>query len=592
MDRLHSPGEYWTESVNSNKLRVAILATILGCLFWGCNRPAQVQPTSTPSEPPWLEDATERLGLKFVHDCGPVTQARFMPQIAGSGCAFLDYDGDGKLDIYLIHNGGPSGARNQLFHQENDGTFRDVSAGSGLDVAGYGMGIAVGDVDNDGLPDVVVTEYGRTRLFLNHGGGQFVEVTSTSGLDNPLWGTSASFFDFDGDGWLDLIVVNYVDYDPSKVCNSSGGRTDYCGPSIFKTMTPRLYRNLGGSRNGTGPLFEDATLKSGLANGPKGKGLGVLCADFNGDGWPDIFVANDMMANHLWINQRNGRFKEEALMRGAAFTLGGKSAANMGIAWADVDGVGLPDLFVSHIIDETHTLWKQGPRGFFQDETAQAGLTAGWRSTGFGTALVDFNCDGWPDLAIVNGGVRRNRDADLTGPHWLQLAQRNQVYANLGEGRFRDISEFNPTLCREPFMGRGLAVGDFDNDGAPDLLVTEIGGKARLLRNVAPSRGHWLTVRAIIPKLKRDAYGAEITVRAGGRSYWRLLNPGSSYCSSNDPRCHFGLGASDRYDAIDVVWPDGAEETFRAGSADKAIELRQGDGEPKPTNRKPKEPGA
>jgi hypothetical protein len=552
---------------------VVLLLLILAA---GCHRQTPAIPESS-LEPEWFEDVTDKRGLKFTHDAGPLTSSYFFPQIAGSGCAFFDFDGDGLLDIYLIHNGGPTGAKNQLFQQQRDGTFRDVSAGSGLDVAGYGMGVAVADVNNDGRPDVLLTEYGTTRLFLNQGGGRFVEITREAGLDNPLWATSAAFFDFDRDGWLDLIVVNYVDYDPSITCAGAGGKLDFCGPTTFKGTAPRLFRNLGPQPGKPGVRFEDVTVKAGLSKA-RGKGLGVLCADVNGDGWPDIFAANDMMANHLWINQKNGTFKEEAVSRGAAYTLTGASAANMGIAYADVDGDGLPALFVTHILDETHTLWKQSPRGYFQDQTVPAGLTAGWRSTGFGTALVDFDRDGWPDLAFVNGGVRRNPGADLSGPFWGRYAQRNQLYANLGKGRFRDISEPNPALCREPFVGRGLAVGDFDNDGAPDLLITQTAGPARLLRNTAPVRGHWLAVRAIIPKLKRDAYGAEITVRAGGRAYWRLLNPGYSYCSSNDPRCYFGLGANDRYDTIEVIWPDGNLEVFPGGRADRPIELRQGDG--------------
>jgi hypothetical protein len=563
-------------------LRRPHLVVLLLALAGGCDRPAATTPGTAPaSEPPWFEDVTAKLGLDFTHDCGPVTPDFFMPQIAGSGCAFFDFDGDGRLDIYLIHNGGPKGAKNRLYHQEADGTFRDVSAGSGLDVAGYGMGVAVADVNNDGRPDVLLTEYGATRLFLNQGGGRFVEVTREAGIDNPLWATSAAFFDFDRDGWLDLVVVNYLDYDRSVPCTGRGGKRDFCGPNKFGGTVARLYRNLGPQPGQPGVRFEDVTLKAGLG-AAKGKGLGVLCADFNGDGWPDIFCANDMMANHLWINQKNGTFKEEAVSRGVAHTLSGGSPANMGIAWADVDGDGLPDLFVTHIIDETHTLWKQGPRGFFQDQTVGAGLAAGRRSTGFGTAFVDFDRDGRPDLAFVNGGVLTNRDADPAGPFWAQYAQPNQLFANTGNGKFRDISESNPALCGYPYVGRGLAVGDFDNDGAPDLLITEIGGKARLLRNVAPAKGHWLAVRAVIPKLKRDAYGAEVTVRAGGKSYWRLLNPGYSYCSSNDVRGHFGLGPSDRYDGIDVFWPDGAEETFPGGAADRPVELRQGEGTPRP----------
>ena len=560
-------------------VRKPCLVLFFLALAGGCHRSAPVIDDPALAEPEWFEDVTEKRGLKFTHDCGPITPSYFFPQIAGSGCAFFDFDGDGLLDVYLIHNGGPTGAKNQLFQQQRDGTFRDVSSGSGLDVAGHGMGVAVADVNNDGRPDVLLTEYGATRLFLNQGAGRFVEITREAGLDNPLWATSAAFFDFNRDGWLDLIVVNYVDYDPSIPCTGRGGKLDFCGPNSFKGTAPRLYRNLGAQPGKPGVRFEDVTVKAGLSTA-RGKGLGVLCADFNGDGWPDIFVANDMMANHLWINQRDGTFKEEAASRGVAYTFTGASAANMGIAYADITGDGLPALFVTHILDETHTLWKQGPRGFFEDRTVPAGLTAGWRSTGFGTAFVDFDRDGWPDLAFVNGGVRRNPDAETTGPFWPRFAQRNQLYANLGKGTFRDISEGNPALCREPFVGRGLAVGDFDNDGAPDLLITQTGGPARLLRNIAQARGHWLAVRAIIPKLKRDAYGAEVTVRAGGRDYWRLVNPGYSYCSSNDPRVHFGLGANDQYDTIRVIWPDGAEELFPGGLADRPIELRQGEGTP------------
>lgn len=560
--------------------RFALLLLLLAVA--GCGRAAK-KPPPTPTAPQWFEDITDKLGLQFAHDCGPVEPDYFMPQIAGSGCAFLDYDGDGRLDVYFVHNGGPKGQKNQLYQQQPDGRFRDVSAGSGLDVAGYGMGVAVGDVDNDGRLDVLVTEFGATRLFLNHGSGRFVEATRAAGLDNPLWATAASFCDFDRDGWLDLIVVNYVDYDRSLTCASRGGKLDFCGPNTFPGTAARLYRNRG-VQPGRGVSFADETLKAGLTSA-KGKGLGVLCADCNGDGWPDILVANDMMANFLWINQRNGTFKEEALVRGLAFTGSGASAANMGIAWADVDGNGLPDAFITHIVDETHTLWLQGPPGRFRDNTVNAGLTAGWRSTGFGTAFVDFDRDGWPDLAFVNGGVLRNRDAVEGGSFWGRYAQRNQLYANGGAGQFRDISESNSALCGAPFVGRGLAVGDFDNDGAPDLLLTQIGGKARLLRNVAPARGHWLTLRALLPQLKREATGAEVTVRAGGKSFWRLLQPGSSYCSSNDTRGHVGLGTHERYDAIDVRWPDGSDETFPGGQADRAVELRQGDGTPK-VNRK------
>jgi enediyne biosynthesis protein E4 len=561
---------------------ISIMIRFLGCIgllalgaVAGCNRPGNPAPASDVAivGEPWLEDVTERVGLDFTHDCGPVPGNYFMPQVVGSGCAVFDFDGDGLQDIYLINNGGPNGAKNRLFRQMPDHTFRDVSAGSGLDVAGFGMGVAIGDVNNDGLPDVLLTEFGKTRLFLNEGGGRFREITREAGIVNPSWGTSAAFFDFDRDGWLDLIVVNYLDYDPSFPCRDGAGKPEYCGPQVFQGATARLYRNLGGSN----VRFEDVSLKAGL-DLQKGKGLGVLCADFDGDGWPDIFVANDQLANHLWINQHNGTFREQATTRGVALTGAAARAANMGIAWCDVDGDGLPDLFVSHLVVEDHTLWKQGPRGIFRDQTAAAGLITGFRATGFGAAFVDIDCDGWPDLAIVNGGVSRNQAADTNAAHWLQYAQQNQLFANDGHGKFRDISKINPALCGMLNVGRGLAVVDYNNDGAPDLLITEAGGRARLLRNIANPRGHWLLIRATIPSLKRDAYGAEVSVHAGDKTIHRLLNPGYSYCSSNDPRGHFGLGSADRYDSIVVKWPDGRVESFPGGAADRQIELRQGDG--------------
>jgi enediyne biosynthesis protein E4 len=552
----------------------AALIVILAAVC-GCSGPAPVT-QAPPTGPAWFEDVTDRVGLSFTHDAGPITPAYFMPQIMGSGCAFLDCDGDGRLDIYLIHNGGPRGKKNQLFQQQADGRFRDVSAESGLDVAGYGMGVAVGDVNNDGRPDVLLTEYGRTRLFLNLGEGRFKEITQEAGLDNPLWAVSAAFFDFDRDGWLDLVVVNYLDYDPSVTCSGRGGIREFCAPSRFAGSVARLYRNAGSS--GKAVRFEDVSLKSGVGT-LRGRGLGVLCADFDGDGWPDIFAANDMMANFLWINQRDGTFKEEAAARGVAFSIDGAVAANMGIAWGDVDGDGLPDLFVTHLMNETHALWQHGPRGQFHDRTVAAGLTSSQRSTGFGAAFVDFDRDGWLDLVFVNGGVFRNPDAVTDGPFWPQYAQGSQLYQNTGAGKFRDLSSANPALCAAPIVGRGLAVGDFDNDGAPDLLITQTGGPARLLRNQAHG-GHWLSVAAVLPELHRAAHGAEILVRAGGKSYQRLLQPGYSYASSSEARCHFGLAASDNYDAIVVRWPDGSRESFPGGKADRSLELRKGSGTP------------
>jgi enediyne biosynthesis protein E4 len=533
----------------------------------------------------WFEDVTDRVGIDFVHDAGP-TGKYFMPQSVGSGAALFDCDGDGLLDIYLVQNAGPgSGKTNRLYAQRPDGTFEDVTAGSGLDVAGYGMGVAIGDINNDGLPDVLLTQYGGTRLFLNLGGRKFKEITEEAGLSNPLWGTSAAFIDYDRDGLLDLVIVNYVDYDPSWDCTAPSGQRDFCAPKVFIGTATKLFHNLGPrpaapGRPAAPVVFEDVSVASGIGR-VVGPGLGVAVADFNGDGWPDIFVANDGQPNRLWINQKNGKFVDQAVSRGVAYTSMGQAFAGMGIAIGDIDNDGLLDLYVSHLTSETNTLWKQGPRGQFVDKTGDWGLSSTqWRGTGFGTLMADFNNSGFLHIAVANGRVQRGGQAKDTGlpAFWEPYAERNQLLANTGKGKFEDISSKSDPFTGTYNVARGLACGDFNNDGAQDLLVTIIGGKARLFKNVAPNRGHWLQVRALDPKLKRDAYGAEITVRSGNQQWLRLVNPAESYLCSGSPVLHFGLGDAASIDGIDVVWPDGSRETFAGGPVDRRLVLAKGEG--------------
>src|SRR5262245_16560102 len=487
------------------KRRRSSASAICLVLAWsvlGCRQHAGTPVADGAAGPTWFADVTQDVGLHFVHDAGPVSGERyFMPQIVGSGAAFLDFDNDGRLDIYLVQNGGPRGAKNCLFRQGPDGRFTDVSAGSGLDVAGYGMGVAVGDVNNDGYPDVLLTEYGGLRLFLNNGNGTFADVTKEAGLDNPLWGTSAAFFDYNRDGWLDLVVVNYVDYNPFKPCIDRHGGQDYCQPAAFPGSVTRLYRNQGepganapgGKSKKTARVrFEDVTVKAGLGSRAV-PGLGVVCADFTGDGWPDIFVANDGQPNCLWVNRKDGTFAEEALYRGLAYNALGSAQANMGVALGDVDGDGLFDVYVTHLTWETNTLWRQGPRGLFRDRTGAAHLlNPRWQATGFGTVLGDFDHDGGPDLAVVNGRVvRKDTTAAVhLDSFWEPYREPNQLFANDGTGQFRALAPANQAFCGTPAVGRGLACGDVDGDGALDLLVTNIAGPARLYRNVAPRRGH------------------------------------------------------------------------------------------------------
>ncbi len=561
-------------------LGVLLAAAAVGTLFWAL-RP-QEREESAPTEPPWFVDVTDQVGLDFVHDAGP-TGDYFMPQQVGSGAAFFDFDNDGLLDIYLLQNGGPkSASTNRLFRQTKDGKFEDVSRGSGLDINGHNMGVAVGDFNNDGWPDVLVTRYNGVKLFLNQGNGTFRDVTEEAGLNCPAWGASAAFFDYDRDGWLDIVIACYVDYDPTWPCPGIFKDRDYCAPKNFKGRVSRLFRNLGrqGAAAKAGVRFEDVTVKSGLGRLP-GPGLGVLCADIDGDGWPDILIANDGEPSRLWINQRDGTFKEEAVRRGLAYDASGNAQAGMGIAFGDVNGDGLADVFVTHLAEETHTLWLQGPRGLFVDRTRQSGvLKSPWRGTGFGTMFGDFDNDGHLDLAIANGAVsaRAKPPDNSLGPFWSWYGQRNQVFAGDGSGRFRDVSLSNPALCGKINVGRGLACGDFDRDGGLDLLVTSIAGRARLYRNVASARGHWLSVRTFDPARNRDALGAVVKVSAGGRNWVRWLHSAESYLCSSEPRAHFGLGAAAAVDRIEVTWPDGAREVFPGGAADRRVEVRKGAG--------------
>ncbi len=545
-----------------------------GLLFWG---PWRSDSINEAGAAPWFEDATDELGLHFTHDAG-AAGSYFFPEINGSGAALFDCDQDGRLDIYLLQGAGPNSlSRNKLFRQKEDGSFEDISAGSGLDVAGYFTGVAIGDVNNDGWPDVVLTGFRGVRLFLNNGNCTFTEVTKEAGLESVYWATSASFVDFDRDGWLDLVVANYVDYDPTRRCLGASLRPDYCHPSAFPGTASSLFRNLGKQPDAK-VKFRDVTVSSGLGRHASA-GLGVLCADFNGDGWPDILIANDSRPNHLWINQKDGTFQEEAVLRGCACNAAGLAEANMGIAYGDINGDGLSDLIITHLASETNTYWQQGPVGFFTDRTTSVGLASTkWRATGFGVALADFDQDGHLDFAVVNGRVSKSPGAASASFDWGDYVERDQIFANDGKGRFRDLSAANPALSATPRIGRALCAGDICGNGRVDLLATYINGRARIYRNIAPNAGHWLMVRAIAPEWKRDAYGAVITVTAGNRKWTRLIQPGASYLSSNDPRAHFGLGAADHIDAIRVAWPDGSLEDFPGGDVDRRLTLRKGEG--------------
>jgi enediyne biosynthesis protein E4 len=513
----------------------------------------------------FFTDITQKSKLNFIHD-PRVSGKYFFPEVMGSGCALFDYDNDDDLDIYLI-----SGGQNQLFQQQADGTFEDVTNNSGLGDRGFGMGVAVADIDNDGDVDVFVTNYGPDQLYRNNGNGTFTNITQQSGIQTNGWSTSAVFFDYDRDGFLDLYIARYVKVNPAVVCTDRAGRKDYCGPDGYDAEPDLLYRNQG---NGT---FTDVSESSGIHRHSR-KGLGVVTGDFNFDGYMDLYVANDREPNTLWINEKNGTFQDMSLQLGVALNALGRSEASMGVAVGDVNQDNKPDLFVTNLRDETNTLYLNNGALGFEDESISSGLgLPSLPFTGFGTGFFDFNQDGNLDVVVVNGRVTRGALLTNNQPpqYWHPYMEPSLLFENLGNGHFKNISAGSFTSGLQ--NARGLAFGDIDNDGDIDLLINNCGGPARLFRNDFSPKAHWLMLRAFDPALNRDAYGAKITVSCDGKNLTRWVNPGYSYLSSNDPRVHFGLGSATSAE-IHIEWPDGKKESFGSVRADQILTLHKGSG--------------
>lgn len=573
-----------------------------------CENVRAVPRNSSPANS--FAEITSQVGLDFQHVAGP-PGSYFMPEINGTGGAFFDYDSDEDLDIYLINAGRspkatgvfPPGTRteNRMFRQESDGHFVDVTVESGLGDEGFGSGCAIGDVDNDGDLDVYVTNYGPDRLFQNNGNGTFRDITLRAGMEESEPGTGAVFFDYDRDGRLDLFVTNYVT-DPvhglSVACEYSAGRITYCGPRMFSATVDRLWHNEGVTSDASGDsyvAFSDATTKAGIA-GTTGAGFSAVSADFNRDGWPDIYVANDLYPNRLWINGTNGTFSDQAVERGVALSSKGTAEGCMGAALADLNGDTEFDVLVTNVSTQTNTIYSSVGNGMFVDTTHVSGLSElTLPHTGWGAAFLDLDDDQDQDLMLVNGLVNpcewatasghvRHVASDtlVTDPvgYWANYDDRNLLLINDGDGTLRDFSAFGGDFTNHSGSARSLIYGDIDEDGDPDVLVTYCGGRARLFRNDIPKRGHWLKVRAFDPRLHRDAYGAEVIVVIGEKRLIRFVNPAGAYLGSNDPRPHFGLGNSAEFDAIDVLWPDGLYETFPGGQGDRMILLQRGDGQP------------
>ena len=548
---------------------------------------------------PLFRDVTKEIGIDFIHVTGR-EGTYFFPEIMVGGGTFLDFDHDGDLDIYLIngnyqHDGqdgpGPLPDTNRLFRQEEDGKFVDVTERSGLGDTGYGMGVAVGDVNNDGYPDVYVTNYGPDRMYLNRGDGTFRDVTIEAGIENLRWAASASFVDYDRDGWLDLYVTNYVDYFPSRKCASRDGRIDYCSPSAFSGTIDQLYRNTtgDGKEDVSRVAFEDVTASSGVGRG-RGSGLGVTITDMNNDRWPDLFVANDGNANFHWINAQDGTFRDEAILQGNAYDSQGRSQADMGIAQGDIDGDGHQDIFITHLAGESNSMYMNEQSAGFRDASVSGGVgVPSYPLTGFGTVLADFDHDGDLDLSVVNGRVvlpkvppnyPGTKNVEGMSEFWWQFAEPNQVFLNDSTGKFEPVYSPKDSFINSNGCSRAMCAGDVDNDGDVDLLVVNASATAQLFLNEAEKRGNWIMIQAVDPaRGGRDALGAIVTVKAESRKWIRQMTPGSSYLSSHDPRLHFGLGEVEKVDEIEIIWPDGSAEQFPGSEAKRLLVLKRGEGE-------------
>jgi hypothetical protein len=541
----------------------------------GAQSPAKTE----PSIPVRYTDVRESAKITFQQD-STQTEEKYYLETMGTGVAWIDYDQDGLMDLYFVQSAAtdlykPSHPlRSALYHNNGDGTFTDVTEKAGVGGEGhYGQGVAVGDFDNDGYPDLYVTGYGRAIFYRNNGNGTFTDITAKSGLaDEGGWSTSAGWFDYDKDGWLDLVVTNYIDWSPKNNlwCGEHRpGYRSYCHPGNYKGQRIKLYHN---NHDGT---FTDVSDASGVGK-PEAKGMGVVLADFNNDGWPDIAIANDSWPNFLFINKHNGTFEDESLISGIAASEDGRYEAGMGIDAADVDGDGWQDIYITHLDFELNRLYRNSQDGTFTDETFRSRIgNKAVLLSGVSMKFLDYDNDGWTDILQLNGAM-----LDNVALYHGEVSYKEPLlmYRNLGKGQFDKVSESLGPDFMHPIVGRGLATADYDNDGDIDIVTNNRGDFPSLLRNDGGSANHWLTVQLVGTRSNRDGIGATLTITSEGFVHVEQAKGGMSYMSASDPRIHFGIGKRTKIDSLEITWPSGQKDRLQNVSVDQIITVKEGAG--------------
>jgi enediyne biosynthesis protein E4 len=518
-------------------------------------------------------DVTTQAGIRFTHNSGRAGK-KYLPETLGSGCAFFDFDGDGWPDILLINSKDwtPRGRRSlpALYRNNRNGTFTDVTAGSGLDVEMYGMGVAIADYDNDGREDVYITAIDGDHLFHNEGNGKFRDVTRAAGIQNANFASSAAWLDYDRDGKVDLFVANYVQWTPKGDlwCSLDGATKSYCTPESYKGTSSRLYHNLGNGR------FEEVAERAGVGD-PTSKSLGITVLDYNGDGWPDLFVANDTQPNKLYRNLGNGTFKEEGMTAGVAFGEDGVARGAMGADAGDYDGSGRPHLLVGNFSNQMLGLYHNEGNGLFVDEAPSSTVgRASLLSLSFGVFFFDYDLDGRPDIFAANGHIEE--EIGRVQPK-VSYRQAPLVFHNVGGHKFENATPQLGASINRSIVARGAAYADYDHDGDLDVLISTNNGPAYLYRNDGGNRNHWLSIRLVGSKSNRDGLGAVVRVQSALGKQWNMVRSGSSYCSQSDMALVFGLGG-DTSASVQVEWPSGGKQQFANVAANQAITIDESRG--------------